>query len=45
LLLDWEAAVGDCDVVIGRKQGDQAEDQAANCLGKTEPVKTGPGAL
>jgi hypothetical protein len=35
LLLDWEAAARDGDVVIGRKQGDQAEDQAANCFGQT----------
>jgi len=50
LLLDWEAAAGEGDVAIGRKQGDQANDQAANGLGQTEPVKTetvtaGPGAL
>jgi hypothetical protein len=50
LLLDWEAAAGEGDVVIGRKQGDQTENQSANGLGQTEPVKTetvaaGPGAL
>lgn len=50
LLLDWEAAAGDGDVVIGGEQGGQAEDQTANGLGETEPVKTepvaaGPGAL
>jgi len=55
LLLDGEAAAGEGDVVIRGEQGDQAEDQAANCLGQTEPVKTepvktepvaaGPGAL
>ncbi len=50
MLLDWEAAAGDGDVVIGGEQGDQAEDQTANGLGKTKPVKTetvaaGPGAL
>ena len=45
MLLDWEAAAGDGDVVIGGEQGDPAEDQAANCLGQTEPVKTEPGAL
>ena len=45
MLLDWEAAAGDGDVVIGGEQGDQAEDQAANCLGQTQPVKAGPGAL
>jgi hypothetical protein len=50
LLLDWEAAAGEGDVVIGRKQGDQTENQSANGLGKAKPVKTetvaaGPGAL
>ena len=50
MLLDWEAAAGDGDVVIGGEQGDQAEDQTANGLGETEPVQTepvaaGPGAL
>jgi hypothetical protein len=33
LLLDWEAAAGDGDVVIRGEQGDQAEDQSANGLG------------
>jgi hypothetical protein len=32
LLLDWDAAAGEGDVVIGRKQGDEAEDQSANGL-------------
>jgi hypothetical protein len=50
LLLDWEAAAGEGDVVTGRKQGDQTENQSANGLGKTKPVQTetvaaGPGAL
>ena len=50
MLLDWEAAAGDGDVVIGGEQGNQTEDQAAKGLGETEPVKTepvaaGPGAL
>ena len=27
------AAAGECDVVIGRKQGDQAENEAADGLG------------
>ena len=44
LLMDWQAAAGDGDVVIGGEQGDQAEDQAANGLGETEPVKTEPVA-
>ena len=50
MLLDWEAAAGDGDVVIGGEQGNQVEDQATKGLGqtepvKTEPVKTGPGEL
>jgi hypothetical protein len=55
LLLDWEAAAGDGDVVIGGEQGNQAEDKAADGLDeaemvktkqdKTEPVAAGPGAL
>jgi hypothetical protein len=44
LLLEGDAATGECDVVIGRKQGDQAEDEAANGLSQTKPVETGPGA-
>jgi len=49
LLLEGDAAAGECDVVIGGKQGDQAEDKTADGLGQTEPVEaeaveTGPGA-
>ena len=49
MLLDWEAAAGDGDVVIGGEQGDQAEDETADGLGQTEPVEaeafeTRPGA-
>jgi hypothetical protein len=32
LLLDWEAAAGDGDVVKRGEQSDQAEDQSANDL-------------
>jgi hypothetical protein len=54
LLLEGDAAAGVCDVVIGGKQGDQAEDKTADGLGQAEPVEgeavetqaveTGPGA-
>ena len=55
MLLDRETPAGDCDVVIGGEQGNQAEDKAADGLDeaemvktkqyKTEPVAAGPGAL
>jgi hypothetical protein len=32
LLLEGDAAAEECDVVIGRKQGDQAENEAADGL-------------
>jgi hypothetical protein len=35
-------APGDGDVVIGRKQGDQAEDEAAESLDKAETVEPWP---
>ena len=54
MLLEGDVAAGECDVVIGGKQGDQAEDETADGLGQTEPVEakpveteavaTGPGA-
>ena len=44
LLLEGDVAAGECDVVIGGEQGDQAEDETADGLGQTEPVETGPGA-
>jgi hypothetical protein len=39
LLLELEAAAGDCDVVIGGEEGDQADDKAADGLGDTEAIK------
>ena len=48
LLGDGDVAPGDGEVVIGGKQGDQAEGEAADGLGETEaieggPVEAGPG--
>ena len=34
---------GECDVVIGAEQGDQAEDQAAEGLQDARAVEAGPG--
>jgi hypothetical protein len=45
LLLETDVVAGEGDVVIGSKQGDQAEDQAANGLDGTEVIQAGPGAL
>ena len=39
LLGDREGVPGDADVVIGGKQGDQAEGEAANRLGDTEAIQ------
>ena len=49
MLLEGDVAAGECDVVIGGQQGDQAEDKTADGLGQTEPVEAeafeaGPGA-
>ena len=49
MLLEGDVAAGEGDVVIGGKQGDQAEDETADGLGQTEPVEaeafeTRPGA-
>jgi hypothetical protein len=44
LLGDWEAEGADADVVIGGKESDQAEDQAAAGLEGTEGIESGPGA-
>jgi hypothetical protein len=43
LLGDGDVAPGDGDVVIGGEESDQAEGKAADGLGETKPVKTGPG--
>ena len=40
LLLDVDGTPGDGEVVIGRKEGDQAEGKAAAGLGETEAVET-----
>ena len=55
MLLEGDAAAGECDVVIGGKQGNQAEDETADGLGQAEPVEAelveaeaveiGPGAM
>jgi hypothetical protein len=42
LLLEADAVAGEGDVVIGRKQGDQAENETTNGLGETEAVETEP---
>ncbi len=45
MLGDGDVAAGECDVVIGGKEGDQAEGEATDGLGDTEPVKPeGAGA-
>ena len=40
LLGDGDGAPGDGEVVIGGKQGDQAEGKATDGLGETEAVET-----
>ena len=45
LLLETDVVAGEGDVVIGSKQGDQAEDQAATGLDGTEVIQAWPGAL
>jgi hypothetical protein len=42
LLLEADAVAGEGDVVIGRKQGDQAKNETTDGLGETEPVETEP---
>ncbi|MCX5949864.1 MAG: hypothetical protein NT158_01470 [Cyanobacteria bacterium] len=42
LLLEGDAATGEGDVVIGRKQGNQADDEAADGLSQTEGVEAEP---
>ena len=42
LLLELEAAAGEGDVVIGGKQGDQAESKPAERLGGAKAVETRP---
>ncbi len=45
LLLELDACAGEGDVVIGGKQGDQAEQQATDGLQPAEPIEAGPGRL
>jgi hypothetical protein len=46
LLLEADALAGEGDVVIGREQGDQAEDKAADSLVEAEAVEAeAPEAL
>jgi hypothetical protein len=45
LLLEADVVAGEGDVVIGGKQGDQAEKQTAAGLDGTEVIQAGPGAL
>jgi len=45
LLLELEACAGEGDVVIGGKQGDQAEQQTTDGLNETEPIEAGPRTL
>ena len=45
MLLEADTAAEGGDVVIGGKQGDQAEDQAGAGLDGTEVIQAGPGAL
>ena len=42
MLLELEGAAGDGDVVIGGKESEQAEDQAADGLREAEAVETEP---
>ena len=42
MLLEADAVAGEGDVVIGRKQGDQAENETTDGLGETEAVETEP---
>ena len=42
MLVNGDVAPGECEVVIGGKQGDQAEGEAADGLGETEAIEGGP---
>jgi hypothetical protein len=44
LLLELEGAAGEGDVVIGGKQGDQAEHEAAEHLEHTQAIQVQPAA-
>ena len=45
MLLELEGAAGDGDVVIGGKQGDQAEGDAPEHLEHTQAIQAQPAAL
>jgi hypothetical protein len=42
LLGNGDVAPGECEVVIGGKEGDQAKGEAADRLGETEAIEAGP---
>ena len=42
MLLDGDVAPGECEVVIGGEESDQAKGQAADGLGETEAIEGGP---
>jgi len=42
LLVDGDVAPGDGEVVIGGKESDQAEGEAADRLGEAEAIEAGP---
>jgi len=44
LLLELEGAAGEGDVVIGGKQGNQAEHEAAEHLESTQAIQAQPAA-
>ena len=39
LLWNWEASAGDCDVVIGGEQRDEANDEVRDGLKPAEPIQ------
>ena len=46
MLREADAVAGEGDVVIGRKQGDQAKNKTTDGLGESEPVEAeAPEAL
>ena len=42
MMVDGDVAPGEGEVVIGGKQGNQAEGEAADRLGETEAIEAGP---
>ncbi len=43
MLLEFDGAAEDGDVVIGGEEGDQAEDKPSEGLGEAKAVETWPG--